>query len=90
MRGAERLVDVLERQAGCLGELLLRRLATELDLEPASGPGELLLALDDMHRDANRMTGIDHPAGNALSDPPSRIGREAKTKSVIELFHRPH
>ena len=34
MSGAECLVDVLHRQAGRLGELLLRRLATELDLEP--------------------------------------------------------
>src|SRR5512134_1110833 len=39
---AERLVDVLNRQTGSLGELLLRRLATELDLEPPCRPGELL------------------------------------------------
>src|SRR5580765_1218127 len=32
---AERLVDVLDRQSGRLGELLLRGLAAELDLEPA-------------------------------------------------------
>src|SRR6185436_12465900 len=31
----ERLVDVLDREARRLGELVLRRLATELDLEPA-------------------------------------------------------
>src|SRR5215218_3173243 len=35
--GAHRLVDVLDRQAGRLGELLLRRLTSELDLEPARG-----------------------------------------------------
>ena len=34
--GAERLVDVLDREAGRLRELLLGRLAAELDLEPAS------------------------------------------------------
>ena len=32
MRGGERLVDVLDRQAGGLGQLGLRRLAAELDL----------------------------------------------------------
>src|SRR5205085_10136811 len=33
--GGERLLDVLQRQAGRLGELLLGRLAAELHLEPA-------------------------------------------------------
>ena len=33
VRRAERLVDVLDREAGGLGELLLGRLAAELDLE---------------------------------------------------------
>jgi hypothetical protein len=36
--GGERLVDVLDRKTGRLGELVLRRLAPELDLEPAGGP----------------------------------------------------
>src|ERR671911_668016 len=52
MSGSERLVDVLHRQAGRLRELLLRRLTAELDLEPARGARQLLLALDDMDGDA--------------------------------------
>src|SRR5262245_48425790 len=47
--GAQCLVDVLHRQARRLGQLVLRRLATELDLESARGARELLLALDDVH-----------------------------------------
>src|SRR5207247_5390332 len=35
LSGAERLVDVLDRQSGRLRELLARGLAAELDLEPA-------------------------------------------------------
>src|SRR5207253_6699079 len=54
VRRAERLFDVLHRQARRLGELLLRRLAAELDLEPARRARELLLTLDDMHGNANR------------------------------------
>src|SRR5918911_997246 len=54
LRGAERLVDVLHRQARRLGQLLLRRLAPELHLEPPRGPAELLLALDDVHGHADR------------------------------------
>src|SRR5436190_14410670 len=48
LRGAERLVDVLHRQTGRLRELFLRRLAAELDLEPARGARQLLLALADV------------------------------------------
>src|SRR4051794_27774793 len=54
VRGTQCLVDVLHRQARSLGELFLRRLATELDLEAARRARQLLLALDDMHRYADR------------------------------------
>src|SRR5215212_3621704 len=47
-RGGERLVDVLDRQARRLRELVLRRLAPELDLEAARSARQLLLALDDV------------------------------------------
>src|SRR5262249_24264744 len=43
-RGGERLVDVLDRQPSGLGELVLRRLTAELDLEPARRARQLLLA----------------------------------------------
>src|SRR5213076_170381 len=43
MRGAQCLVDVLHRQTGRLGELFLRGLAAELELEPARRARELLL-----------------------------------------------
>src|SRR5207244_976580 len=46
---AQRLVDVLDRQAGRLSELFLRRLAAELDLEPSRRATELLLPLDPVH-----------------------------------------
>src|SRR5262245_12974097 len=74
--GAERLVDVLHRQACRLGELLLRRLATELDLEPARGARQLLLALDDMYRHADRARVIRDRALDRLPDPPRRVRRE--------------
>src|SRR5579862_8552963 len=54
VRGAERLVDVLHRQPGRLRELVLRRLPSELDLEPAGRARQLLLSLDDVHRYADR------------------------------------
>src|SRR4029078_7194116 len=36
LRGAERLVDVLDRKSGRLGELFPRRLAAELTLAPGA------------------------------------------------------
>src|SRR5439155_4065995 len=50
LSGAERLVDVLDRQSGRLPELLARGLAAELHLEPARRARQLLLPLDDVHR----------------------------------------
>src|SRR5581483_6343473 len=52
--GRQRLLDVLERETRRLGQLFLRRLAAELDLEPARRARQLLLALDDVHRDTDR------------------------------------
>src|SRR5581483_12477105 len=46
-RGRKGLVDVLDWQARRLGELVLRGLTAELDLEPARRARQLLLALDD-------------------------------------------
>src|SRR4051812_20602814 len=86
LRGAERLVDVLDRQAGRLGELLLGRLAAELDLEPAGGAAELLLPLDDVHRDADRAGVVGDGALHRLADPPGRVGRELVAAAPVELL----
>ena len=83
---AERLVDMLDRKSGRLRELLLRRLAAELDLEPASGPAELLLPLDDVDGDANRARVVCDRALHRLTDPPGRVGRELVAAPPVELL----
>src|SRR4051812_8416007 len=85
-RGRECLFDVLQRQARGLGELFLRRLATELDLEPARRARQLLLALDDMHRDADRARVVRNRALHALADPPGRVRRELVAATPVELL----
>jgi hypothetical protein len=77
---------VLERQTGCLGELLLGRLATQLDLEPACRARQLLLALDDMYRDANRACMVRNRTLHALADPPRRVGGELVATPPVELL----
>src|SRR5262245_61068252 len=84
--GAERLVDVLEREASGLCELLLRRLASELDLEPARGPGQLLLTLDDVNGHADRAGVIRDGALHRLADPPRGIRRELEAPAPVELL----
>ena len=84
----DRLVDVLERQARRLGELLLRRLATELDLEPARRPRELLLALDDVDGHTDRARVIRDRPLHRLPDPPGRIRRELEPAAPVELLDR--
>src|SRR6266508_4357370 len=88
LRGAERLVHVLNRQAGRLGELVLRRLAPKLDLEPARRARQLLLPLDDMHRHADRAGVIRDGTLNRLADPPGRVRRELVAAPPVELLDR--
>ena len=58
----------------------------ELDLEPAGGAGELLLALDDVHGHANRPRVIRHGALHRLADPPGRVRRELEPAAPVELL----
>src|ERR671938_779014 len=86
LRGAESLVDVLDRQAGRLRELGLRRFAPELDLEPARGARELLLPLDDVHGHADRARVVRDRALHRLADPPGRVRRELVAAAPVELL----
>src|SRR5207247_8970060 len=88
LRGAERLVDVLDRQARRLRELVLGRLAAQLDLEPAGGAAELLLPLDHVDRHANRARVICNGALHRLADPPGRVRRELVAAAPVELLDR--
>src|SRR5829696_3065580 len=86
VRGAERLVDVLDRKAGGLGELLLRRLAAEFDLEAPGGTRELLLPLDDVDRDSDRPRVVGDGALHRLADPPGRVRGELEAAAPVELL----
>ena len=77
---------MLDRKSGRLGELVLRRLAPKLDLEPACGPAELLLALDDMDGNADRARVICNRTLHRLANPPGRIGRELVPTPPVELL----
>src|SRR5918996_1349439 len=86
--GSECLVDVLDRKPGGLGQLLLRRLATELDLEPSCGARQLLLPLDHVDRNANRPRVVRDRPLHGLADPPRRVRREHEAATPVELLDR--
>src|SRR5262245_25064024 len=86
--GAERLVDVLHREARGLRQLVLARLATELDLESARRARQLLLPLDDVDRYPDRSSMVRDRALDRLADPPRCVGRELEPPAPVELLDR--
>src|SRR5207247_2622553 len=54
--------------------------------ELAAGAGNLLLALDDVHRDADRARLVGNATLHRLADPPGRVGRELEALAPVELL----
>jgi hypothetical protein len=53
-----------------------------------TGAGDLLLALDDVHRDPDRPRLVRDAALHGLADPPGRVRRELEPLAVVELLDR--
>src|SRR5581483_11162363 len=70
--------------------LLGPRIAAELALHLARGLNDFIARFDSVYRHANGVAGVDQAAGDALANPPGRVGGKAKTETVVEFFHRPH
>src|SRR5437763_8502803 len=81
------LAHLLERQLRGPRELLVGRLALELERELAAGARDLLLALDDVHGNPDRPRLVRDPALHRLADPPRRVGREFVPAPPVELLH---
>src|SRR6266545_4102347 len=77
LRGSERLVDVLDREAGRLRKLVLCRLAPELDFEPARGDV-------DGHADCACVVGDG--SLHRLANPPGRVRGELEAPAPVELL----
>ena len=86
--GVERLVDVLQREARSLGELLACWLAVELRDQLSTHTGQLQPALVDMRRHADRLRQVRDRTLAGLADPPGRVGRELEAAPPVELLDR--
>src|SRR5581483_5838190 len=84
--GGEHLVHVVERQLRVLRDLLGRRIALERCDELAARAGDLLLALDHVHRNANGARLVGDAALDRLADPPRRVRGELEALAPVELL----
>ena len=72
------------------GDLLDRRLAALLDRQFAAHPLDGRQRADLMTGHANGAGVIGQGAGDALTNPPGRIGAELVAQAMLVLVHRPH
>src|SRR5205085_4463250 len=80
---------LLERQLRHPRDLLVGRVALELRDELPRRAADLLLPLDDVHRDANRARLVCDATLDGLPDPPRRVGGELVAAAPVELLDRP-
>jgi hypothetical protein len=84
VRRVQRLVDVVRGDPGRGGELLARRLASELELEPPRGAAEGDPAVDDVEGQTDEAAVIADRPPDGLTDPPARVGREPVAATPVE------
>ena len=80
------LLDLLDREAGLLRELVDRGLAPEAHRQLALDASHLARALRYMHGQADRASGVLKAALNRLANPEGGVGGEAKALAPIELL----
>jgi hypothetical protein len=68
------------------GDLLLRRLATELDGELALGVRDLARPRHDVHGQPHGPAGVGQAAADRLPDPERPVGRELEALAPVELL----
>jgi hypothetical protein len=86
----QHLAHLGHRNVHALGNLFRRRLATELLHQLPRGADQLVDGLDHVHRNTDGARLIGDGAGDGLTDPPRRIGREFVAAAIFELVHRLH
>src|ERR1700683_3210739 len=79
-----------ERYAEFFGDLLRRRLATNLAEHLPPGAHDLVYGLKHVHGDADGARLIGECSADRLPDPPGGVGRELVAAPVLELVHRLH
>ena len=87
-RGRAHLEHLLNRERRLVGDLVERRLASELRPQLAIGAVDLLQALDDVDGHADRARLVGESPRDRLADPPGRVRRELEAAPPVELLDR--
>src|SRR5215211_1119639 len=85
-RRSPHLLDLLGRQLGRAGDLLDRRIATQLGAQLALDARDLALPLADVDGDADGARAVREPALDGLPDPERGVGRELVALAPVELL----
>src|ERR671919_802241 len=84
------LPDALTGQVELATDLFERGLAAELFEKLGLDLADAIKRLDHVDRDANGASLVRDGAGDGLTDPPGRIGRELEPTLVVELLDCSH
>src|SRR5213075_1213589 len=76
LRGAEDLLDLVEREVDVARDLDRQRLAAELAAQLALGADDLVQLLNDVDRHPDRAALVGERTRDRLANPPRRVGRE--------------
>ena len=85
-RDVAELGDLLGRQAGRLGDLVVGGVVAHLRRQLALDPGDRPLALGDVGRQADGPAAVGQAALDGLADPEGRVRREAEALAPVELL----
>src|SRR4051794_9437225 len=86
---AAQALDLLDVEAGRIGQLLQRGILLQLHRQLTLDAGQLAGALRHVRRQADRAAGVVQAALQRLTDPDRRVRREAEALAPIELLGRP-
>src|SRR5438128_5651105 len=90
LRNLLQLLDLVDRDAHAVGELLFARLPAELLEQGPRHARQLIEGVNHVDRDADRPRLVRDGARDRLADPPGRVGRELEAALVVELLDRAH
>ena len=86
LRDLEDVAHAVYRHVHFLRDLLRARVMAELLKQLTGNTNDLVDGLDHVYRDADGARLIRDRAGDGLTDPPGRVGRELEALGAVELF----
>ena len=86
LRDLENVAHLLHGDVHLRGDLLGARVVAQLLQQLAGNADDLVDRLDHMHRNADRARLVGDGAGDGLTDPPRRVGREFVALGIVKLF----